>query len=171
MTQTYVFTDGSTFNNQKNKNQKTVGGIGVYFGDNDPRNVSEPYCDKIVTNNRTELTAVIKAIKNHVSNTNKEKQKLIIYSDSQYVIKSMTEWIHKWKKNNWKTANGKNVLNQDLITYLDDLISGSSSWLEIEFQHVRAHKKEPAAGSEEYRLWYGNMMADKFATDGSRKTK
>lgn len=164
---TKVYTDGSVFNNQKNKLKKTTGGIGVYFGDEDERNVSLSYYDDNLTNNRTEFMAIIMAIENYSKSiVDDNVGKLVINSDSEYVIKSMTIWIKKWKLNKWKTSNGKDVLNKDLITRLDTLINNSN--FEIEFRHVRAHKKEPEdKNTDEYLNWYGNMMADKFARSGS----
>lgn len=164
-----VYTDGSVFNNQKAKGKPTVGGIGVYFGDDDKKNVSEPFTDKPVTNNKCELTAVIVAIQKFMllKEETKRPLKLIIHTDSQYTIKCMNEWILKWKKNNWKTASGKTVMNQDLIMKLDDLLKVNN----IEFKYVPAHTKEPSdKNSEEYRHWYGNECADKMAKAGTEKS-
>ena len=72
--------------------------------------------EKLTTNNRMELTAAIKALE--YCFTKEEKQlslKLIrIYTDSTYVKEGITVWIYSWEKNNWKTADKKNVKNIDL---------------------------------------------------------
>ena len=81
------------------------------------------------TNNRMELTAAIKALKS-VSEEN-----ITIYTDSEYVMKGMTEWIHNWQKKNWKTANRKPVLNQDLWQELLGMTEGKN----IEWQYVAGH--------------------------------
>lgn len=59
------------------------------------------------TNNRMELTAAIRALENLT-------KKVLIYTDSEYVMKGITEWIKKWQAKGWKTTNKKPVLNQDL---------------------------------------------------------
>lgn len=170
---TNVYTDGSVFNNQRNKSKKVSGGVGVYFGDNDDRNISISYVDdnNKITNNRTELVATIMAIDNFKKSLqygDNLNRKLVINSDSEYVINCITKWINKWKMNKWKTSGNKNVMNKDLIMKLDSLIINSN--FRIQFKHVRAHKCPPIDKySDEYRMWYGNMMADKFAKDGSRK--
>jgi ribonuclease HI len=167
----YVFTDGSTFNNGK---PNAVGGIGIFFGNRDRRNVSEPFLLKPITNNRCEIFAVIKAIENYSQSLNIrhpkfQKHNLIIYCDSMYTIDLITKWIHKWKRNGWKTANGKDVKNKDLIVWMDNLITINKHYFQVSFEHAKAHSKEPKDKSGyKYFLWYGNMMADKYAVNGSK---
>lgn len=172
MKTTHVYTDGSTFNNIRRNTGKTYGGVGVFFGDNDRRNVSEPFFDFPITNNRTELKASIMAInsfmKDKIKRKDQSKEKLIIHSDSLYVINSITKWIKKWKLNKWKTANGKDVLNKDLLYGLDHLINLYKDFLVVEFDFIKAHRDPPKdKTSIEYRNWYGNMMADKLAKKGT----
>lgn len=173
---THVYTDGSVYNNQRRESLKTFGGIGVFFGDNDSRNVSEPFFEFPITNNRTELKAQIKAIENFMTSKIKRKdqtkEKLIIYTDSQYSMNSITKWIHKWKLNQWKTANGKPVLNKDLLYQLDHLINLYKDFLVVEYKFVKAHRVGSNVpkdkSSKEYQEWYGNMMADKLANQGTQ---
>src|ERR1700694_3895481 len=61
------------------------------------------------TNNRMELTAVIRALESL-----KRRCSVAVYTDSQYVKKGIENWIHAWKKNGWKTADRKPVKNADL---------------------------------------------------------
>ena len=61
------------------------------------------------TNNRMELTAAIKALESLSVGV-----EVTLYSDATYVVKGMTEWIHGWMKNNWRTSAKKAVENQDL---------------------------------------------------------
>lgn len=68
------------------------------------------------TNNRMELTAVIEAL-----SALKRPVKVHIHTDSQYVIKGISEWIFGWKKNGWKTSDKKPVKNADLWQKLDAL--------------------------------------------------
>lgn len=66
------------------------------------------------TNNRMELMAAIQALE-----TLKKPCKVELHTDSQYVMKGISEWIHGWKKRGWKTADGKPVKNDDLWRRLD----------------------------------------------------
>ena len=169
----YVFTDGSTFNNGK---YNAVGGIGIFFNNNDKRNLSEPFLLKPITNNRCEIFAVIKAIENYASSLpppsktkTTPKRQLTIYCDSMYTIDLITKWIHRWKQNGWKTSTGKDVKNKDLIVWLDSLITVNKHNFQISFEHSKAHRREPKdKSSYSHFLWYGNMMADKFATSASK---
>ena len=89
------------------------------------------------TNNRMELTAAIKALE-FVSKLKARSKKLeaVIYTDSEYVIKGMTEWIKRWQIKGWKTAGKKPVLNQDLWQRLLELTDGKE---EIEWRYVAGH--------------------------------
>ena len=69
---------------------------------------------KDTTNNQMELLAPIEALKKIPKGS-----KVQIYTDSKYVKSGITEWIHNWKKNGWKTANKKEVRNRELWTELD----------------------------------------------------
>ena len=69
------------------------------------------------TNNRMELLAPIEALK-----TLQKNSRLEIITDSKYVKLGITEWIHNWKKNGWKTSNKKEVKNVDLWKQLDSLV-------------------------------------------------
>ena len=70
--------------------------------------------EALTTNNRMELTAVIEALK-----VLKRRCKVVIYTDSEYVRKGITEWIGGWKRRGWKTADNKPVKNDDLWRRLD----------------------------------------------------
>ena len=72
------------------------------------------------TNNRMELLGVIESLK-ALKNMDDVPNKAAIYTDSQYVQKGITEWIHKWKLNSWRTSDKKPVKNQDLWICLDAL--------------------------------------------------
>jgi ribonuclease HI len=83
------------------------------------------------TNNRMELTALVKALQ-----TVKEPCRLEIFSDSKYLLSALTEeWISKWKKNGWKTASRQTVLNRDLWQELDRLLATH----EPHFRWVKGH--------------------------------
>ncbi len=68
------------------------------------------------TNNRMELTAVIRALESFTQPTRAH-----VHTDSQYVQKGISEWIHNWKRNGWRTADKKPVKNADLWQILDGL--------------------------------------------------
>ncbi len=74
---------------------------------------------KETTNNRMELTAALEGLR-----ALKEPCKVEVVTDSEYVKNGITTWIHGWKRNGWKTAAKKPVVNQDLWTQLDAAANG-----------------------------------------------
>ena len=96
------------------------------------------------TNNRMELTAVIKALEHY-----DEAREIEVFTDSKYVMQGITEWIKNWKNNHWKTSQKKDVKNKDLWILLDTV----SAKHDIKWSWVKGH-----AGD------YGNEIADKLAT-------
>ncbi|MDO4430877.1 MAG: ribonuclease HI [Lonepinella koalarum] len=118
-----VFTDGSCLGNPG------AGGIGVLLRyKQHEKQISKGYFQ--TTNNRMELRAVIEALESL-----KEPCLVKIYSDSQYMKNGITQWIFNWKKNNWKTAAGKPVKNQDLWVLLHHAIERH----QIDWQWVKGH--------------------------------
>ena len=104
-----IYTDGSCLENPGN------GGWAAIINDNgDTKKISGS--EKNTTNNRMELMAPINALKNM-----SPKEKIEIYTDSQYVKLGITEWINTWIKNNWKTSKKEDVKNKDLWLQLYDL--------------------------------------------------
>lgn len=77
--------------------------------------------DRATTNNRMELTAVIEALRLIVADPAKSGRPVSVHTDSQYVQKGISEWIHGWKRNGWRTASKDPVKNQDLWMRLDEL--------------------------------------------------
>lgn len=148
-----VYTDGSYM---KTKNGEKSG-YGIYFPNKELSNVSKKFNKKPLTNQRAELYAIYKAIKKVTKYLTFNK--LEIYSDSEYSIKSLTVWIKSWKKNNWKTANKKEVSNQDIIKKIDKKLTKYGE--KITFTHVRSHTGK----TDKHSL--GNEQADKLATDGA----
>ncbi|ODU50541.1 MAG: ribonuclease HI [Thiobacillus sp. SCN 63-374] len=86
------------------------------------------------TNNRMEMTAVIRALESL-----KRPSTVEVHTDSQYVQKGISEWMAGWKRRNWRTADGKPVKNQDLWLQLDAL----SQLHRIEWKWVRGHAGHP----------------------------
>jgi ribonuclease HI len=157
MAEVHVYTDGACSDNQNRK--KAIGGIGVWFGKDDERNVSERLKGPLQTNNRAELVALIRAIEIHFQIYHPLSDKmlfnpLVLHTDSQYCKDGIEKWIGNWKKNGWVTANKKPVKNKDLWIRLDELRQSKN----IRFEWVKGH-----AGIE------GNDEADKLATSGCLK--
>lgn len=102
--------------------------------------------EPLTTNNRMELTAVIEALASL-----KRSCDVTIHTDSQYVRKGITEWIHGWKRRGWRTADGKPVKNAELWQRLDAL----RELHQVDWRWVRGHAGDP-----------GNERADALANRG-----
>ncbi len=98
------------------------------------------------TNNRMELTAAIRGLQ-----VLKQRCQVIIYTDSEYVKKGITEWITGWKQRGWKTAARKPVKNSDLWMLLDEVVATQ----QVEWRWVKGHSGDP-----------GNEKADELANQG-----
>lgn len=165
MNEIIVFTDGSTLNNQEKGNRR--GGVGVFFGKDDERNISLSLKESNnfkVTNQVTELTASILAIEKIISNQNLKDKKIVIYTDSIYVKNVVNEWAEKWEKNNWIKSDKKAVDNIELVKKLYYL----SKNINVEFIHCKSHQKEPNKDDKNYYIWFGNNEADKLAVSAAK---
>lgn len=172
-----VFIDGAVENNMRYNSSNTYGGIGIFFKNGDKKNTAEPFYRFPITNNRCEIYAAIKSIdlimKEKLDKKNMKKDYVVIHTDSEYLLKGITIWIDKWKKNKWKTIDGKDVKNKDLFYELDHILNAYKRWLKVEFKFVKSHLelkdiKKYGITKEE---WYGNMMADKLAHEGRKIAK
>jgi ribonuclease HI len=103
------------------------------------------------TNNRMELTAVIEGLA-----ALKRPCKVLLYLDSQYVRKGITEWIRGWKAKGWMTASKQPVKNVELWQRLDKLVAEGGH--QIEWRWVKGHSGDP-----------GNERADMLANKGVDK--
>lgn len=97
------------------------------------------------TNNRMEMTAVVKALE-----ALKKPSRVELYTDSTYVKDGLEKWVHGWKKRGWKTADKKPVKNQDLWQELDDLMQKH----DVKLHWVKGHNGHPE-----------NERADSLARD------
>jgi ribonuclease HI len=146
-----IFTDGSYIP------KLNVAGYGIFYPNGELPNVSRKFKREPLTNQRAELYAIYKAIK-QVQDLDINRD-IHIYSDSEYSIKSLTIWIKAWKKNNWKSSTGKDVMNQDIITHIDKKMSKHLG--KISFTHVRAHTNKDDFNSR------ANDAVDKLAKSGA----
>jgi ribonuclease HI len=118
-----IYTDGSCLNNPGNG-----GWAAIINQDNKVKKISGGVKD--TTNNKMELMAPIMALQEIDKN-----QQIEIYTDSQYVRLGITDWIHKWIKNNWQTSKKEPVKNKELWIQLYELTKS----YEIKWIWVKAH--------------------------------
>ncbi|MDB9937234.1 ribonuclease HI [Candidatus Pelagibacter sp.] len=118
-----IYTDGSCLNNPGNGGWAAIINI-----NSEIKRISGGV--KNTTNNKMELMAPIKALQEV-----KEQQPIEIYTDSQYVKLGITDWIHKWIKNNWQTSKKEPVKNKELWIELYELTKS----YEIKWIWVKAH--------------------------------
>lgn len=145
-----AYTDGAC-------SKKGIGGAGLFL-----------YCGSEVidlltlkqddtTNNQMELTGAILALRSFELEVKKleDKGSLTVFTDSQYVQKGITTWIHNWKKKNWKSSGSTDVLNKDLWITLDCLRNRLvEAGHKVEVKWVRGHDGN-----------IGNEIADYLATN------
>ncbi|MCE3262501.1 MAG: rnhA [Pseudoduganella sp.] len=134
-----IFTDGAC------KGNPGIGGWGALLVAGDA--TKEMYGGELnTTNNRMELTAVIESLK-----ALKRPCEVVLHTDSQYVQKGISEWIHGWKARGWKTSTKDPVKNADLWQALDAAQAVHS----VDWRWVRGHNGHP-----------GNERADQLANLG-----
>ena len=102
--------------------------------------------EALTTNNRMELTAVIRALESI-----KRPSSVVVYTDSQYVKQGITEWLPNWIRRGWRTAAGQPVKNDDLWR----LLSAAANAHRVQWRWVRGHNGDP-----------GNERADALANRG-----
>lgn len=136
-----VYTDGAC------KGNPGPGGWGVYIMfKNEEKDLYGGNPE--TTNNQMEMQAALEALKYL-----KDKDEIIkLYTDSNYLRQGITEWIHKWKLNNWRTAAKKPVANRDLWIEISDL----NEKMNVEWNWVKGHAGDP-----------GNERADQLANIGA----
>lgn len=134
-----IFTDGAC------KGNPGVGGWGALL---QMKGKALELCggEAHTTNNRMELTGAIRALE-----ALKRPSRVVLHTDSKYVLQGISEWIHNWKQRGWKTAAKKPVMNEDLWRQLDALAVQH----EVRWVWVKGH-----AGHD------GNERADVLANRG-----
>ena len=139
-----IYTDGACSGNPG------PGGWGVYMIYKD--HIKKIYGSELnTTNNRMEMMAAIKALESLKAQCN-----AIIFTDSVYLMKGITIWIHNWMRNNWRGSDKKMVKNADLWQYLYDMTQKHK----IEWRWVKGHGNNK-----------GNIIADELACLGRDEAK
>lgn len=145
-----VFTDGAcSYNGKKN----ATGGIGIHFPNKELKDISRIFRVGLCTNQRTELYAILTAIRYIKKHFSLGKCSILIKTDSEYCINCVTKWAYGWVKNGWITKNGEPVANKEFI----EIIHKYHDKYHIEFEHVDGH----SAGKDKNSI--GNNTADKLA--------
>lgn len=142
-----VYTDGCCSKNGRNGARA---GIGVYWGPENTRNISDRL-EGEQTNQRAEIMAAVKALETAKDLGHKT---LEIKTDSKYTINGATDWCVRWKKNGWKTINGTEVKNKNEFQKLAKLCEE----IDVKWTHVPGHKGIA-----------GNEAADSLARSGATK--
>lgn len=124
-----IFADGASSGNPG------PGGWGAVIATPDGKVVELGGGDPQTTNNRMELMATIKALEAPES----QGQPASLYTDSVYVIRGITQWIWGWRKNGWKTADGKDVTNQELWKRLSAALATRDKTAKVDWHYVRGH--------------------------------
>ena len=125
-----IYTDGACIGNPG-----PGGWAAVILSENNKKEIFGG--EKLTTNNRIELMATIKALDycTQIDEKQMSLKQIKIFTDSKYVKEGITVWIDKWEKNNWKTADKKNVKNIDLWKKLKDL----TKTLNVEWNWIKGH--------------------------------
>lgn len=154
-----IYVDGASRGNSSSR--INASGIGIYYGEGDSRNrgIAMSEVDNVSKNAPTNQRAELAAMRYALQGVNKaqqdgDKSKYTIVSDSQYAIKSVTEWSKNWEKNGWKNSKNEPVANKDLVQECTSLLSKTGG--SVSFRHVRGHRGDP-----------GNEAADRLANQGA----
>jgi ribonuclease HI len=155
----YIYTDGAC-----SSNGTTAGraGIGIFHSPNDPRNISACVPGLHQTNQHAELFAVLKALEQlyhqETQTPSVKRRKVVIRTDSSYVIKALTTWIQKWERNGWRSKANQPVVSKDLFVRAREMLRTlAEGGVRVSFEHVRGHMG----------VW-GNEQADRLAVSGAQ---
>jgi ribonuclease HI len=173
MKQIFAYTDGSAVVAGKDKGR---GGFATYFPDLFGKRKAYSVGYLSGKTGQMEVTALLYAIR-AMPKTSIEPIKLIVYSDSEYVVKSFTEGrLSKWVENGWRNSSGE-VKNLDLWKeIIGELYVRRGDYLTLEMRHIRSHQVEKAKSEDDKKALMedphiiGNMMADRLADYKRHKT-
>lgn len=144
-----IYTDGSSLDASQ---QGGPTGAGIVLRSREGyREISEP------TGTGTNITSELDAIRIGLKAIKERTRPVRLYTDSEYSINALTEWIHNWRKNDWRTSSGKPVSHQDRIKEISALME---QFDDLEFEWVRGHDGE-----------IFNERADNLAVRGAEEAK
>jgi ribonuclease HI len=155
-----VYTDGSLVR----KGKDVYCGYGIYFPNGEYKPISRKFTHEPITNNRAELYAILKSIilsniinANRINKNQPPIKNVIIYSDSEYSVKTFNEWLPNWIKKK------KEYMNPDIINEIVDHLANAP--FTVTFVHVRAHtgKNDPHS--------VANSVVDELAKRGAFRKK
>lgn len=180
-----IYTDGSSLGNPG------PGGWGAVVILNDGKVIELGARDKDTTNNRMELAGAIEALK-EIQKRKPKAKKILVHTDSNYVLNGITMWIYAWVKNGWITKTKEQVLNRDLWEELYKIENNLKYKYEISWQKVSGHAgvhlnercdkiaTELAAGEriilfrgnlKDYEKLFGKISKDHTKTDPNKLAK
>ena len=149
----HCFTDGSCINNGS---PNAIAAWACVWPHDPTYNRAEKLSShELHTNNRAEFTGCLEALRTAARIDRSSRYRLIIYTDSQLLINSMTKWIRGWKSNGWKTKTNEPVKNVDLLKQIDAEMCARSGG--VTFNYVKAH-----TGGKDWASTY-NDQADRAA--------
>lgn len=152
-----VYTDGSCVGNGKSN---ASGGIGIHFPNGELADISKIYDSNYCTNQKTELYAILTALRYIRQRLGMSGYKVLIKTDSEYSINCITKWVYGWVKNGWKTKNNTPVANRE---YIEPIYKYYETY-DISFEHVEAHTGLDDEDS------IANARADELATKATKKS-
>ena len=149
-----VYTDGAC---TKNGHAGARASYAYYF----PEHPNLSHADRVPedqpqTNNRGELSAILHSVDKTIASFPSAEVDLHIFTDSDYSKNCLTKWVSGWMKKGWKTAEGKPVLNRDLIEEISGKLVVFNSYC---ITHVKAH----TGGTDEHSK--NNEIVDRMATE------
>jgi len=147
----HVYTDGSCL-----RNPGGAGGWGVVIQYSQGQPVELSGGERGTTNNRMELQAAVMALRHLLEQDN--RLPVVIWTDSEYVKKGITQWLEGWKRRGWRKADDTAVLNVDLWQTLDELNHRARAQFALQWNWVRGHNGT-----------LGNERADELATQAARR--
>lgn len=130
----HIYCDGACRNNNSLDKTKSIGAFAFLLHLNG-KEKEFAQAERETTSNRQELYGLINAL----LVLKRKDLPIIVYPDSNYLKQGCESWLKSWKKNNWKTADKKDVKNQDLWKWLDELMSEFS---DIQFVKVKGHSDD-----------------------------
>jgi len=168
----WLFTDGGSLNNGKTNCKSSWGwcattGRSSIWDSGIVKNMTIAGEKYQSSNNRGELTAILNGLKYVTDRKDlKDYSSIVVVSDSDYCIKSISTWCIDWFREPEK-HNLSSKKNIDLIKPARNTIDECPTV--VNFQHIRSHKKAPANNSVEYSMWYFNDFVDKLCSAELKK--